>query len=695
MISSLVAGLVLVLGQDEPKDVQLGVLSIQSFAEWVHQETGDLVIVSPEIAERDVYINVKQRRVDEVIGFVETAADLKVLHQNGAVTFLPQDMKDKSDIKFWEKNVEKLSINDFSESGIEKGVTKLVELKVDSASANPKPTTWQELVAMNRYEPAMAILQQVLLSLGREGAANLPENERVVFSTQPTRFQRAWPTKVAQQLQWLNEVNKERNALIRQKFEEKDLDVDLDVGGSDRPICAMMMVIRREGGYIRSELSVYDALGYRLDVKQADFWTGYDPEKSVSIDFMSIYSELKGELELEPSMQKELKRSLGITSPNSQVRHFDREDLEYISTWDRQSPLAGAASKILDYGCEVTGNEVVKEIYELTAFSTKNLDRVTAQEAARTLWNFSSPDDIKTNSLIVPEPEAITDLQRKRRIPRVAIARVAQHLLKVGSLDIDTLADGVLSVKDRALVGTYVRSAMQISGQSAGDNHYEPGQWDLFSLEVYARLPKAERALVKREAGLTLVSGRLPADIQEIFDDHLRHMDVEATGPTFDDEDSPDKYYGKWIDEQTVFLTLPEALPATLHLSFLSEKGILSNQVNDGMSFLRMCSAEELGEILFWMEQPMNAEDNAKLVSSYAVAASGKLTLEVQFGDWSGGTHVLEHLLTPVRDFVPFDKLPESVRKDVLADKAKFAKKIGQSREIGGDSKKVPPPGLN
>jgi hypothetical protein len=129
MISSLVASLVLALGQDARRDVRLPVMSVEEFGKWSGNETGELAIISPEVAERDIYVNVRQRTLAEVEEYVARAADLVYLRKNGSITILPAaDKGDDRSFADFEKRVAELGRNELTDSQLRERLTDAVPL---------------------------------------------------------------------------------------------------------------------------------------------------------------------------------------------------------------------------------------------------------------------------------------------------------------------------------------------------------------------------------------------------------------------------------------------------------------------------------------------------------------------------------------------------------------------------------------
>jgi hypothetical protein len=129
MISSLVASLVLALGQDARRDVRLPVMSVEEFGKWLGNETGELAIISPEVAERDIYVNVRQRTLAEVEEYVARAADLVYLRKNGSITILPAaDKGDDRSFADFEKRVAELGRNELTDSQLRERLTDAVPL---------------------------------------------------------------------------------------------------------------------------------------------------------------------------------------------------------------------------------------------------------------------------------------------------------------------------------------------------------------------------------------------------------------------------------------------------------------------------------------------------------------------------------------------------------------------------------------
>lgn len=706
MLSSIVAGLVLLQAQDPVKDYKLPVMSVGEFGKWFGEQSGELVIVSPEVEDRDIYINVKQRRLDELVRFVETAAGLKILHENGAITFLPgRSDSEEIGFQFWEKNVSRLAEENIDTEKLTNGLKELKETLRLASQPNPPSDVYRKLQDGKGIDPAMAVLEETVRALGQEGFRSIPDNYRVVFSTKPTRLQRAWPSRADQQMRWLNDIADTKNRLVREIIPKSDEMMEMwsapmiqEYGGVKNPIKDMMLVVRRTSIYYSVQLRLFDGKGvatYSIET----FIGGMSDPDARGINYNELFADLEGEYRYSDEEKEEARRVRLLSNSDDNSQLFTKSDLEFLANLDQAHPFAGLISRILDYGCEVTGNEVVKEVTGLNLWFGE-ADKISASGAARLLWLGNQDKEVR-NSLVVNEPDPMNIFARTRALPRRVLAPLARKILSKGTLDIDTLADSILQLNDRKRVARLVQVALALSGQDASDGYYSQEQWDMFALEIYARLNRMQRQETRSERGLTLVLGQVSTPIQALFNDQLLKAEIETSSMAeeyeFDESEMQDQsiIYGSWKREQTVFLTEQSSWPARMTLKLDSLDGILSNYQYDGFSRREMADISGIGAALFW--EDWNKQNGEGSGSSYTVSYSESsvtnLNLQLDFGEISGGMHVFSLLNSPVTSFVSFDKLPKELREKILAEKEKTKKEFGEHIGFGGHGGgSVPPP---
>jgi|GEM_PF-6592956 len=415
MVSSLVAGLVLVLGQDARRDVKLGVLSVEEFGKWVNSQTGELIIVSPEVAERDIYVNVRQRTLAELEEYVARAADLIFLRKNGSITILPASEKgdDRSLVDF-EKKVAELGKNELTESQLRERLIEAVPLhnqinaqlsalekygfpnKPEELSEEQKRLILSSLAAdIERFRtissevPKKIGLYDVLVGLGSDGLKQIKNGERVVFSTHPTSLQRPWPGDGEKQIEQINLEFEKRNQLVRgiaPKFLSNSGSeigrIFSTFGGDENPAAAMHLVVQENDKGYFFELLLFDERGFNITSMTSQL--NIDGTETSDRD---KYTDLKGILNLGESdcAQLELVEEL-YCHPNNYFKEYQvsvSSDITqaYLAQIDQIHPLSGAVSTIFDFACESTGNELVTEVIGFDGFS--DYQTVSAEDGSK------------------------------------------------------------------------------------------------------------------------------------------------------------------------------------------------------------------------------------------------------------------------------------------------------------------------
>ncbi len=712
MVASLVLGLA--LAQAEPvRDFKFPVMSVREFGDWLGKETGRLVIVGPEVGDRNVYINIKKRSLPELVKLVEQGVNFQVLDRNGALTFLPgKEVPAEQDFDHFEKNLERIVASSYSDEAMKKAMADLKELsKQIKPDGDYDPKLYQQLNKLGKFDPAFAVLHECLKTLGVRGITSLPMDDRVVFSTKTTRLQRAWPTDANRQKRWLNEAAIRKNQILGAGggFSDEELtklyfysELMEEWGGVENPVSDFHLVVTRGMGSVSAELRCFNAEGRMVRTVSEYISTGEDDSRFEEVDyrdFENLYADMKGEFVLSESDSLELERMQKLYTFWGDAGDVSRADLEYFATLDQVNPMKGVYSRILDYGCEVTGNEAVMEVAApILWYGGADTKKLKANEIARIFVS----DELKEqrNTLII-KPERNRSVYGDYYVPTRSLAMVARTVLRDGVLTLDGLADAVKVLPNRKQVNQLVQSAVAISGQSSdmgtGDGLGTAG------LEIYAMLSSAQRRLVTSETGFVMRWGQMPAGVQALLELLIRQNELEVTIGRNDvnstagaqpveemDEEMDEHWEGhpQMGLEQTVFLAGQEGFPGEIRLKMDRQSGVVVKQSTSEYSYRQFMSPEALAYQEYYLEE---AKRRGEMVGGrdewtyeYAAGNQQSLGLNLQFGKFWCGEYRFSFLDRSVK-FSGLEGLPQSVRDDIAKRKAEIRKMM----EEGGGG--IPP----
>ena len=701
MLSSLIAGMVLLQVQEPVKDYQLPIMSVQEFGDWLGAQGGDTVIVSPEVADRNLYVNVKQRTLTEVVGMVEKAIGLRVLRENGAVTLLPgASISEDANFQFFDHNVQEMAELNLTEAQIDSAIKKVSELYQGFRNRQAPFDSWREIGKLERFNPSRSLMAQLIRAIGVQSLRAIPDGDRIVYSTMPTRLQRAWPLQAQSSLDWFNRMCDAKNAALlsyvpppvsddgdEEWSEEQTLGSFSQYGGRAEPIKAMLLIVTPDFPYFTLELRYFDEDGSSVAMDFEYFQAAieeslddvYNPEG------LELYGKLDGELKLTQDEQVDL-QLVSKLYDNSEGEEIvgsagktEVRDLEYMSTIDTRNPLSGAVSRIYDYACEVTGNELVREVFDSGYWDSYEV--ITAQEAAGHCFGYEKEF---LNQLVVAEPDIYTLAFREYAVPRKPLAQLARVILRTGSLDIDTLANAVDQLGDRKKVGRFVTTAISMSSPDDVDMSMG-GDGGYFGLELYSKLSPSDRQLVKSANGLVLDYSRMNAGVRWLFDDEVRRSEL-MVGYNYEQfpDDANDEYYemsDTWRGEQTVFLADPKNYPPKVRLRFTQDVVVSMRVQSKKSSYSYTVDADEVGYYLYYLEKAKKEGKAEVDLVTFAPTEKMVLATDLLFGALPvmGDSFVMMgHRLS---DFGSIEKLPESIRIKVLKAYEEYKK----ANEDGGD----------
>jgi hypothetical protein len=674
MIGTLATVLLLVSIQDAPKDYRLPVMPMWQFGEWLGKESGRDVVVLPEVQDRLVYVNVKQRTLKEVLGFVKEAVGVETLDRNDVLTLRPAtDLGGGNRIT--EVGAQK-TLNSFrmtygSEEELRQAIVEgsSIRKRIEAGDFGDYAGDMESQKRIEDFNPTHVALNQLARAIGAGKIAQMKRGERIVFSTHPTALQSPWPTLTSRFIGDLNTAMILRNRLVLEIDQKPVSGFDLlnsVVGDSAHPVARALGDIWKAEFGIEINLRLFDAAGTRIS--NISRVIPFD-DLAVDIGSESVFDGLTKNYRLTEQDQIEWRRLRLMERPVSGISEYQREDVEWLAQFDSVEPLSGFVSRLFDFAAQESGDEIVTEvcgpkIYEDT------LTELSARDALRAVFHqsISSPAKRVRNGLYLGSP--LDKWARAEIVPRRALAFVAKRSLTNSDFTLNDLADGALLVPDRRQISLYVGSALRLLGLS--DGHVDATGSDLrdLMLMVYARLSERGRAEVFRSEGVLLNVDGENADIRKAFWETLIGF-ATLGDPSLLDE-TLGTVLGRpvtdWDREPTVLLAMSATRPVRIWLSGEDVDGLIvgerSGGVGAGGQFIRRFqTVEEFGQDIV---------RNERLVRQYGVSrpqvvgvrASNRKTIRMQIlcGVLSSDPVSLSMLRTPVLDLGSIDTLPTKMK---------------------------------
>jgi hypothetical protein len=725
MISSLIAGLVVGLGQDIRKDYKLPVMPIRQFGEWLGKETGREVIVLPQVQDRLVYINVKNRTLPEVLGFVKEAIGVGVIDKNGVIT-LADTRVDSGGGRVKRENIEKQmsswELGDVSSADLEAGMKRSLQLQQlqRKPGYNFSTKDYQESRTLESLEPTNRALRRIVVKMGIDALLKLPEKERVVFSTQPTRLQRAWIGDAAGEMKRITQGMQVRNDVLDQLPKNGDSGTSYfysysrlaeKKGGMDRPIVGMLLVVMRESYGFSVSLRAFDGKGTQIG-RADDQITGIDQTVTMGFndEFEKYFENDTREMVLSEADLVEAKRINLLMGYGQLQSEISRDDLEWLSNVDVVEPYGGLVSRIFDFGSEIMNNEVVTEVTVAPSFS-KSKRVISAKDAVMPAIAYDllgGTLEIRKDSLIIGK--GVPEWYYETMIPRRSLAMIARHIRDKGVFTFDELADSVAELPQRNQMSQFIRQALTLSKQGGNNAYVEPLGWSEFMLLAYASFTPAQRKAVFSEKGLRIGLNQLSKKSQDYFWETARHAEFNIGDGYFSDGGAladltqmnlfpKDFVANAWTLEQTHYMSLPSAQPIILEFSSNSQTGLLVRNIykqSDGEDFNydQFQDIEQYVRNLVVSEMAQQQGITGFGQSNGATRVTqNQMKLQVYFGGFKPREEQLAMFKDPTQDMVDDSKLPEDVRKQIEELKAKYReeyKNMTFGRPAGSGS--VPPP---
>ncbi|QYK52827.1 MAG: hypothetical protein KF824_11250 [Fimbriimonadaceae bacterium] len=716
MFTALVASIVFLQAAETPRDIRLPVMPISQFGTWLSKETGRQVIVLPEVADRLVYINVKKRTIPELLGFLKSAIAVGTIDSNGVLT-LTDVAKPKDNAvayKHLEKNLKAKLRSDFSEQKIEEVIKRVKEVSA-KMSNDDNGRGWQEIEKLGKYDPGQMLLAEFVNSVGMNTILQLPLNERVVWSTSPTRLQRSWPGQSSVQLQKLNERLAIKNQVIQKLQTDEDEysyynQVTMPYGGLQLPVAGVQGIITRNEESIMISLKLFTKEGQQVNNVQ-DYVSGtYSEEDENAYEkYSTAYKDLEGEFPLTEADVKELERIGKLSFGYGQRTEFNKSDLEWCATVDQVEPMSGVASKIFDYACEKTGNEVVRQVF-YPVYTGQNKKSIKASEAAMNLFVSYDFDNMKfpMNDLVVDQ--VANSSYADQYVPsRRAIATSARRILKDGVLTLDALADGVKFLTHPEQIPQFVTGIVNLSGQSSSNMYISPYSWEAFIIQAYANLNPQQRKAVWSEAGLALDLNRAPQALQRLYADTILKCEVQIGSradefyyemQSFEEDPSssrrpdwpPNIPNNSWMREQTVFLTMGQSQPITIKLSAGTDQRYLIESKYSDWSYTRTSGIDQLASTIVFSEAAKKqGVSNYENIASVGICKESTVKLTLGFGQFPAHEAVLKFLAEPPGKMGSVSDLPEDQRKILDEKVEKMRKEYGDIQFGGPPGKTIKP----
>lgn len=699
---------------DAKADFKYPVMALSVLAKDLSARAKVPIRVTPDIGEFGVYVNVRNRSVREVLDLVAKATTSEWIERNGVITIRRTPVQANAEAqRFFEfrlaearKNLDKRRASEVSEEAMVRAVKAAAEIQAKLRQNNTQEL-FNELGRLDAYTPAQIIGQELIDSLGVETFLRMPPDSRVVYSSHPTRLQKAMPSSMSRVVSRYRELQE----MLRRAVDAAQYSPNPGGGGhysgllnrgrmpgmgrgEPAPI-ERIHIIATSSRHLfigqRMEVRAYDAAGNT--VERASFNSPFtmllsEGSESAPQDRWGGTVKISGEVaEINQLIHKVHQHSVS----EADRRRFLTLMAEKRLTRNRATPLSAS----LDYWVERHGGLVMEcpsvgypvrtiefpagefldfvlspYTVDLMKEGDTTVGRAMSEQYRGAGWNLENPQSI-----------------------------MAKAILAKGSLDLDDLADlAAVTPDDDTFVGIMMQVPTLTGASSPAPYLYD----GVFPLRVYGMLSKTDRKRA-REQGLEWEVSELPTAVRAIVEAELSRGkvvpgalgssgDVDRRGQAAaNPEERPLSAYER---EPTVLLTSDQARPIMFRLSFGTTPRILSQMITDGYSNYQFQLPSQVGEQLAMTElaarQGVSFGGNVEY--RFAEVTKGELTARFRFGKMPETRIIFPMIQEKTYTFGPVTSLSKEMQAAVDVVFKRTLEERKNTRFMSGGSSGGPPP---
>lgn len=706
LLSSLVAGFVLAQA-DVPRDVRLPVMPMWQFGEWVEGVTGREVEVQAEARDRLVYVNVKQRRVHEVLGFVKEAVGVVTIDDGRKLTLKAVgETAVTVDFSGLWKNLRSAPV---SESELRKVINELYELMPTEGAVPAKSSQSVEFFKKLEESQSLDALSQMgfrlLQTLGNRGISELPDGQMVVFSSRPTRLQRGWGgfsekaiDDLAKQMELQESISREmRSSTPKQMYYEHPF-LGAFENGPNRKITRVKVEMTRTGSSLNWTISGYDYQGHLVQTARPQgrfISVGGSREDAVKREsrWKAIGQSLRKQEFSQDLTQPYWRRLQLLGFLKASVEPPSNEDLDWLSQVDKIEPLGQDMSQVFDDFCQEQGIEVVTSPSPLTRVDARTgLDPLVVARILLANVPIDAIENRVPGQVLIEKWESFPFASI---MSRRAMAFLARSALSDDIITLQELVDGMSELPDSLDLLSYVMYGSALRHQFAQFGY--PQGMSRAALQILKGLPRDDQIAILAGGSREWRLDSSPDFVKKIVYSAFQEQGgrglykVEPNGMGFQLE-KPDGWpdsipYSFWTNDISYLFDQPEFAVVKVRIEGFSGSGIQAlRQVQPGNHHGSTITPENLGFALASLERPETARGNPLVGFGYGktdgvrlVVIAGPVTAP------SAGVTLYEK---PINFSMDLAQLPEAERKVALK-----SLEDARRRNVAGNQRgQVPPP---
>lgn len=705
MVSSFVAGLLLFTTQEVKRDFKFPVMSVSALGNRLGKDLNRLVIVSPEVRDRLVYVHLRDRTYAELYQFLEESIFVKVIDRNGALTIADSGREFTDTYMSEEAVLEQISssIRDFPDRDtIRKNYKERDSITTKLISGQ---VSGQEYAALSDRRDQLQIDDPInqagfrfARDLGWEGMMQLPQMERIVFSTKPTSMQRKW---IGDSVSLIKEISESLSDRAEIKAEIESQRGGL-LSANSQAVAEIRAVVRRYPAFLLIDTKFYASDGSLISSGQVSI-NGSSEKSNASDQMMDaierIVRGMTGDIQLSPEDIKELE--LLRTFATLLAKKLNTDQLEWLSTIDEDEPLGGVYSEVYDHVLEELGREAVFSISPQSSLRISE-GKLTVESAFRsTLWG-AKIEGLEDDAKVLIRQRG---QNTRATVSRTPLAEMARRLLANGKLTLFDLSELSAMVEDDSQVSKFIREMLISSGQADGNSNVAAGSFIEFFILAYSKLPLGVRRQME-SGGYGNAIKNLVQPLPQTVVQALHNSELGVAAKTRYKIDShgelvrqaPENWpssvpFSDWMQEQTEFLVLKEFSPISLQSVVSNLNGLTIEETYPGQPPRYVSATIDEAAMRLASEQKLKSEgvNIGTEVTGFSLTGGVRVGLEVSCGPIPAGAYSFSFLSEPIGAVYPYEKLPKEVR-EVFIKAFEKAKKTLAKADPGIEPGGNPPP---
>jgi hypothetical protein len=585
------------------------------------------------------------------------------------------------------------------QGGFDEAKARNLNMQLDDFYRRSDPynpgSNWEQYSSISEKMPAARMAARIALAMDPMVLASIPAEQRVVFSSSPTKMQQKLP---AQALATLSTFVKEQAVWAEEMKRNPPVQSNWYIGGATSVEAApakVLVSVTRYGRNAQVQVNIYDAKGMMIT----------SAGSSLSVDWRAMMKEAndaaqrdtgKAEIKYSPLTLK--LRSFFGPQPDSKAPEMDAELREAILHPESRDPLSFGTSEGLIGVGEIRGENVIASVPDALISGNYWSSEMKSPSAFLASMRSYLMDYEEADGWLVVRPiDAAT--ARKSRLDRRALGNFLRNTAKNGSATLEENAAYALSIRvghNDVLTPSMLRL---VSADTSAVNYF--GTLDV--LRLYGTLSASQRQELLSPAGMSL---RRLTPQQRGYVEYLAYSNEYSVQfqPREAPQDSESQmiYWNGIMREPTE--SLPNGIPSTgtLKMTDTTDRVVfLGKQPADSWMSGRALSASELAWQMFSQEREdlfpwVRQTGQRAVVDKVRVGSRRRLVFNFQMTDVLVMNHQLMQNEPSASAAVTLDQLPADIKKEFDEHMANFAKqykdaKPGQYSPLPGVNKNIPP----